>query len=262
MGKIAQFVVGPAGSGKSTYCHQMAEHFRTTGRSLHIVNLDPAAEYLPYSPTFDIRQLISLEDCMEELDYGPNGGLVFCMEYLLNNLDWLEEQLGDFDDDYLLIDCPGQVELYTNVPMMRNLTQTFQNWRYTLVGVYCLEAITVIDPARFISGFLACLSTMYQFSLPHVNVLTKCDLVGNKELLNDISPGNVNLFRRLDTQVAGKFKTLNLRIAELLEENDVVAFTPLNYNEDESLSDLLLQVDLVTQYFDDMDVKDKDYDIE
>jgi hypothetical protein len=32
----------------------------------------------------DIRDLISLEDVMEELGYGPNGGLVYCMEYVEN----------------------------------------------------------------------------------------------------------------------------------------------------------------------------------
>jgi len=29
----------------------------------------------------DIRELITLSDVMEELGYGPNGGLVYCMEY-------------------------------------------------------------------------------------------------------------------------------------------------------------------------------------
>ena len=29
----------------------------------------------------DIRELISLDDVMEELGLGPNGGLVYCMEY-------------------------------------------------------------------------------------------------------------------------------------------------------------------------------------
>jgi hypothetical protein len=28
----------------------------------------------------DIRDLITLEDVMEELDYGPNGGLIYCLE--------------------------------------------------------------------------------------------------------------------------------------------------------------------------------------
>ena len=27
--------------------------------------------------------------------------------YLMQNMDWLEEELGGFEDDYLIIDCPG-----------------------------------------------------------------------------------------------------------------------------------------------------------
>jgi hypothetical protein len=39
-----------------------------------------------YSASFglifvDIRELISLDDVMEELGMGPNGGLIYCMEY-------------------------------------------------------------------------------------------------------------------------------------------------------------------------------------
>jgi len=51
-----------------------------------------------------------LEDVVEELHYGPNGGLIYCMEFLIENLDWLEEKLGNFDDDYLIIDCPGKIK--------------------------------------------------------------------------------------------------------------------------------------------------------
>jgi hypothetical protein len=37
----------------------------------------------------------------EELKFGPNGGLIFCMEYLMENMDWLQRQLsgGVGDDD-------------------------------------------------------------------------------------------------------------------------------------------------------------------
>ena len=44
------------------------------------MNLDPAAESFEYEPSIDIRDLISLEDVMTELNYGPNGGLVYCFE--------------------------------------------------------------------------------------------------------------------------------------------------------------------------------------
>lgn len=29
------------------------------------------------------------------------------VRYLMDNLDWLDEELGDFDNDYIVIDCPG-----------------------------------------------------------------------------------------------------------------------------------------------------------
>ncbi|CAO3648339.1 unnamed protein product [Mucor hiemalis] len=72
--------MGPAGSGKSTYCATMMTHCQTAGRKVHLVNLDPAAEHFEYEPTIDIRELITLEDVMEELDYGPNGGFIYCLE--------------------------------------------------------------------------------------------------------------------------------------------------------------------------------------
>lgn len=62
----------------------------------------------------DIRELIQVDDVMEDdsLRFGPNGGLVFCMEYFASNFDWLEESLGHVEDDYILFDCPGK-KLYS-----------------------------------------------------------------------------------------------------------------------------------------------------
>ena len=58
----------------------------------------------------DIRELIEVDDVMEDstLQFGPNGGVVFCMEYFANNFDWLENCLGHVEDDYILFDCPGK----------------------------------------------------------------------------------------------------------------------------------------------------------
>jgi hypothetical protein len=58
----------------------------------------------------DIRELISVDDVMEEKELGPlgpNGALIFCMEYLVKNMGWLHEQLNEGEDDYFLFDCPG-----------------------------------------------------------------------------------------------------------------------------------------------------------
>eukprot|EP01048_Picozoa_sp_COSAG05_P003498 COSAG05_NODE_162_length_15499_cov_23.006104_8_plen_168_part_00 len=108
MGKCAQLVIGPAGSGKSTFCNTIQEHCEVTGRTVHIINLDPAAEVFRYTPTMDVRDLVSVDDVMEELQLGPNGALVYAMEYLLENSEWLEEELDGYGpDDYLILDCPG-----------------------------------------------------------------------------------------------------------------------------------------------------------
>jgi hypothetical protein len=46
---------------------------------------------------------------MEEHNLGPNGGLMYCMEYLLANIEWLEAQLRELETNYVIFDCPGQV---------------------------------------------------------------------------------------------------------------------------------------------------------
>lgn len=48
-------VMGPAGTGKSTYCKVMQEHCQNAKRTVHVVNLDPAAEAFEYDVAFDIR---------------------------------------------------------------------------------------------------------------------------------------------------------------------------------------------------------------
>jgi hypothetical protein len=61
----------------------------TLKRRILIFNLDPAAEHNSYRCDVDIKELITLEEVMEEMELGPNGGLLYCMEYLLQNLSWL-----------------------------------------------------------------------------------------------------------------------------------------------------------------------------
>jgi GTPase SAR1 family protein len=81
--RYALFVTGPAGAGKSTFCQALLTHMAMSKRTAHLVNLDPAADppgNTDHAPAIDIRELVPLEDVMEELGLGPNGGLVHCFE--------------------------------------------------------------------------------------------------------------------------------------------------------------------------------------
>lgn len=43
-----QIVIGPAGSGKSTYCHAVQDMASVLKRKILVINLDPAAEHFKY----------------------------------------------------------------------------------------------------------------------------------------------------------------------------------------------------------------------
>jgi len=79
--RYAVLVAGPAGAGKSTFSTAFINHLLVSKRSAHLVNLDPAAtNWGDVEPIIDIKDLVSLDDVMTELEYGPNGGLVYCFE--------------------------------------------------------------------------------------------------------------------------------------------------------------------------------------
>src|SRR5437773_2599486 len=71
---------------QTTFCIALIQHLRHNKRSCFYVNLDPAAEEFAYEPDLDIKDLISLEDVMEEMGLGPNGGLIYCFEFVSNCL--------------------------------------------------------------------------------------------------------------------------------------------------------------------------------
>ena len=71
---FGQLVIGPPGSGKTTYCNGMHQYLTALGRKVAIINLDPANDVLPYTAAVDVSELVCLETVMEELKLGPNGG--------------------------------------------------------------------------------------------------------------------------------------------------------------------------------------------
>jgi hypothetical protein len=76
----------------------------------------------------------------------------------------------------------GQIELYSHLPVMKQLCDALKDWGFAICGVYLIDSLFIVDPTKFISGVLCSLSAMVQLELPHINVLTKCDLVDEKEL--------------------------------------------------------------------------------
>lgn len=268
MPKFAQVIMGPAGSGKSTYCSIMQEHLKACGRNCYVVNLDPAAEHFNYELTLDIRELIQLDDVMEdeELRFGPNGGLIFCMEYIVKNLDWLQENMQAAEEDYFIFDCPGQIELYTHLPVMKQLVSALQAWDFNICGLFLVDAQFLGEPSKFISGVLSSLSCMINLEISHLSIMTKVDLLpsSSKRQLEEYMDPDMNFIAENQmTSVMGghqKYAKLNTVICDLINDYGLVKFLPLDRSDEGSIDVILQNIDMALQYGDETEVRTRDFD--
>jgi GTPase SAR1 family protein len=67
------FIIGTAGAGKSVFTAAFGEWLKMSKQDVCMVNLDPGALDIPYSPDVDVRNYVNLENLMEEYHLGPNG---------------------------------------------------------------------------------------------------------------------------------------------------------------------------------------------
>mmetsp|Transcript_63845 Transcript_63845/g.171046 ORF Transcript_63845/g.171046 Transcript_63845/m.171046 type:complete len:318 (-) Transcript_63845:30-983(-) len=239
---FGQIVIGAPGSGKSTYCNGIHQFLNSLGRETVVVNLDPGNDKLPYSCAVDVMELISLEAVMDEHKLGPNGGLIYCMEYLEQNADWLREKLQEkCQGKYVLFDCPGQIELFTHHHSMRQLCEKIQDeWDYRLCCVHLVDSHQCTDAYKFIAATLVTLSTMTMLELPHVNFLSKIDLVGSMGRL-DLNLDfytRIPCLARLPAAAAAdpSREKLNEALAELVDSYSLVHMLPLSVQDKETVA--------------------------
>lgn len=144
------------------------------GRKCSVVNLDPANDHTSYPCALDVRDLVTLDEIMREEELGPNGGTLYAIEELENNIEWLEKGLtglgGGFSlftihtylctyilpyiwpqlkpEDYVLFDCPGQVEIFTHHSSLRNIFFRIQKLGYRVCPLFVANVSLVIHMKR------------------------------------------------------------------------------------------------------------------
>lgn len=174
----AIFVAGTAGSGKSLLTSKIHEYYTRNGAFTAILNLDPGVISLPYTPDIDIRDSVDIVSIMKQYDLGPNGALMMANDLIASKLDELQEEADKINPDYLIVDTPGQIELFayrTSGPYFVNNFMADQK-----SALFLYDGVLVTTAVNFVSMALLATSIRLRMGMPTINVLTKTDLIADK----------------------------------------------------------------------------------
>jgi GPN-loop GTPase len=172
------FVAGTAGAGKSLLATKLHEYYTQNGAFTSILNLDPGVISIPYTPDIDIRDYVDIVSIMKQYDLGPNGALMMTSDLIASKIDNIQKEVDGVNPDYLIVDTPGQIELFAyrmSGPYFINNFVSDQK-----VGLFLFDGTLVTTPVNFISMALLATSIKLRLGLPTVNVLTKTDLIAEK----------------------------------------------------------------------------------
>ncbi len=179
------YILGTAGSGKSHLTQALVDFLRAKDQSVASLNLDPGVIDLPYIPDMDVRDYVDVYDIMERYRLGPNGALILAADMIAAHIDDLRRDVEDLKVDYLIIDTPGQLELFAfraSGPLIAStLTDGIK------VIVYLFESTFSSDPFNYMSNMFLSAAIYSRFLLPQIHVISKSDLVSDEVIEEMIS---------------------------------------------------------------------------
>lgn len=174
------FMIGTAGSGKSLLTSSFAEWLRMEKQKVATLNLDPGAVTLPYNPDIDVRDYVTVDEVMRNYELGPNGALIMAADLIASEAEKLKEEMEDLNPDIVLVDTPGQIELFafraSGPYIVREITSDPE------AIVYLFDSVFSSNPLNYVSNLFLSAAVHTRLLLPHVHILSKCDLLSEKDL--------------------------------------------------------------------------------
>lgn len=209
------FVTGTAGSGKSLLTARLLEWYTSNEVTPISINLDPGVSKLQYDPDIDVREFIDFYSIMDEYNLGPNGSLILANDLISTKIEEIQNQIQELNPDYVIIDTPGQIELF----VFRSSGPYFISNFYsdTKVTLFTIDGTLATSPISFVSLLFLSQSIKLRLGIPQINVLTKRDKIIEKlpEILkwsNSMTPllNSLNLEKDTEQSLLSKdiIKTL------------------------------------------------------
>jgi len=216
--EIFVYIIGTAGSGKSTLTQTFKQWMELRSVDVITVNLDPGAENLPYTPDVDIRDWISLKEVMDTYGLGPNGAQIACADMLALNTSDVKKSIEAFKTDYVIIDTPGQLELFVFREAGKYIVE-FLNPQRSIIA-YLVDHALAKTASGFASQLLLSISTNFRLSEPQVNILSKADMLSEqeRELVTRWSRDSDEFYNAILNEQASIHREMSEGILRLIQE--------------------------------------------
>ncbi len=89
---------------------------------------------------------------------------------------------------------------------------------------------------------------MLQLGLPHMNVVTKCDIADKDQIERVLDCEGSAMINQLDKQSPPKLKALSQAIGSVLDDYMIVSFVLLDITDEESIEEVMAKTDYIIQY--------------
>lgn len=243
MDSIFLYFTGCAGSGKSTLTQAFKLWMDKLGYNAVAINLDPGTERVPYPAEIDVRDWFKLSDIMQEYGLGPNGAQIVAADMIALRVKEIKDIVEDLDCDYILVDTPGQMELFTFRECSNIIIKSLNEEKSAIVFLFDPKLSTT--PSNFVSQILLGATTQFRFYIPTINVLSKIDMLEEKQLERILkwSRNPDSLYDALIAETPHMRGELNVELFRALEGlGTFKELIPISSNEMTGMEDLYSMV--------------------
>jgi GTPase SAR1 family protein len=174
------FIIGTAGSGKSLLTASFSEWLKMSKQNVTVVNLDPGALKLPYSPDVDVRNYVNVGDLMEKYGLGPNGALIMAADLIADEIDEISKEIEELTSDIVLVDTSGQMELFAFRASGPYIASELTKEPKTIV--YLFDTAFSVNPLNYVSNLFLSAAVYNRFLVPQVHLLSKSDLLSKEDV--------------------------------------------------------------------------------
>jgi GTPase SAR1 family protein len=136
------------------------------------------------------------------------------------NSDDIKKSIDLFNSDYVLIDTPGQLELFVFRQSGKYIID-FLDKKHTVIA-YLIDYSLAKNASGFISQMLLSLNTNFKLKKPHINILSKSDLLNENEKKNieHWSKDIDSLRYSLESEEPSIYREMNEKTLELINNFD------------------------------------------